>query len=568
MSRARAFVGAVLLSVAAAPAQVSSPPAANSESPRPGQSFSVESLDLRMVWLPSGDFELGSPAHEASRGADEGPQTRVSITRGFWIGAYEVTQAQWRAVMGTDTSRFRAPKLPVEQVSWNDAMEFARRVDSRERQAGRIPEGYAFTLPTEAQWEYAAKAGGKGAFTGNVDDAAWHDQNSGGTTHPVGTKKPNPWGLYDMLGNVWEWCSDWYAPYPGGTARNYAGPAAGFAKASRGGSWWAGPRGARPANRYRDMPQNGNDDLGLRLALVPGESPTAYVPLTKITGTVSLAGTDSMAPMVQRWIDVFRAHQPGISLTLASGPPPSAAAALVDRSATLAYTGRTLWASEVSAIVAARAHSPQSFRVGAGAYMDRNKTHTMAVFVHRDNPLRRLSMEYLRRAFAVPEAHATWGDLGAKGAWAPRSVRPIVAKLATGATNHVRQTGLLGADWSSRVRQFSTDEEAIAALEQDPAALCIAGLPFGTSMVRALSLSEQDTGPYYPPTLEDVASRRYPLARLLYVHAVTSAAAPLSPAAAEFLRFVLSHDGQRITIESGYLPLTAEILRAELVRLP
>ena len=139
----------------------------------------------------------------------------------------------------------------------------------RERAAARLPDGYIYALPTEAQWEFAAKASASGAFTAKVDDLAWHDQNSGPTTHPVGTKKPNALGLHDTLGNVWEWCADWYAPYPGGSAPDYAGPATGTAKASRGGSWWAGPRGARPANRYRDMPQNGNDDLGFRLALVP-----------------------------------------------------------------------------------------------------------------------------------------------------------------------------------------------------------------------------------------------------------------------------------------------------------
>ncbi|MDB6166025.1 MAG: hypothetical protein JWQ83_1165, partial [Lacunisphaera sp.] len=181
----------------------------------------------------------------------------------------EVTQTQWRAIMGTDLSRFKGPMLPVEQVSWHQAMEFCHRMTASERAAGRLPAGYVYTLPSEAQWEYAAKAGLVGAFAEKVDDAAWHDQNSGGTTHPVGSKKPNAWGLHDMIGNVWEWCSDWYAPYPGGNVIDYVGPEFGSSKASRGGSWWAGPRGARPANRYRDMPQNGNEDLGFRVALVP-----------------------------------------------------------------------------------------------------------------------------------------------------------------------------------------------------------------------------------------------------------------------------------------------------------
>lgn len=242
---------------------------------RANEDITLPGLDLHLVWLPPGELLLGSPDDEPSRGLDEGPVTRVSLTKGFWIGRTEVTQRQWHAVMGTNPSRFIGATHPVEQVSWQEAIEFARRIDARERAAGRVPPGYRYGLPTEAQWEYAARAGGNGAFTMNVDEHAWHDQNSGGSTRPVASKKPNAWGLHDMLGNVWEWCADWYAPYPGRAIPDFAGPAHGTAKASRGGSWWAGPRGARPANRYRDMQQNGNDDLGFRLALVPVIQPPA-----------------------------------------------------------------------------------------------------------------------------------------------------------------------------------------------------------------------------------------------------------------------------------------------------
>ncbi|HEY5552519.1 MAG TPA: SUMF1/EgtB/PvdO family nonheme iron enzyme, partial [Opitutaceae bacterium] len=239
--------------------------------PEPGHDFKLHDLDLVMKWVPPGEFDLGSPDDEDSRGVDEGPLTRVQLTRGFWLGRTEVTQAQWLAVMGTAPSRFRGPVLPVEHVSWHEAMEFCRRVTVAERAASRLPDGYHYSLPTESQWEHAAKAGVAEGVPADVDHQAWHDQNSGGTTHPVGLKLPNAWGLHDILGNVWEWCSDWYAPYPGGHVVDYAGPPDGVAssKANRGGSWWAGPRGQRPANRYRDMPQNGNDDLGFRLALVP-----------------------------------------------------------------------------------------------------------------------------------------------------------------------------------------------------------------------------------------------------------------------------------------------------------
>ena len=245
----------------------------NPTPPRAGNSFVLPHLDLALLWFAPGEFTFGSPDNENSRGSDEGPATRVTLTRGFWLGRTEVTQAQWLAVMGTDPSRFKAAVFPVEQVSWREALEFCRRLSASERAGRRLPAGYVYSLPTEAQWEYAAKAGATGAFAEKVDDLAWHDQNSNGTTHPVATKRPSASGLHDILGNVWEWCADWYGVYPGGTVADYAGLATSTAKASRGGSWWAGPRGQRPANRYRYMPQNGNDDLGFRLALVPDRTP-------------------------------------------------------------------------------------------------------------------------------------------------------------------------------------------------------------------------------------------------------------------------------------------------------
>lgn len=243
----------------------------------PGNDFQLLDLGLTMKWIPPGSFDLGSSDDEDSRGVDEGPLTRVTLSRGYWIGRTEVTQMQWFAVMGRERGRFRGPVLPVEQVSWHEAMEFCRRITAAERAAGRLPAGYVYSVPTEAQWEYAAEAGVPEGVPGNVNEQAWHDQNSGGSTHPVAQKHPNRWGLYDSLGNVWEWCADWYAPYPGGSAIDYTGPREGESgsKVNRGGSWWAGPRGQRTANRYRDMSQNGNDDLGFRLALVPAPQPVS-----------------------------------------------------------------------------------------------------------------------------------------------------------------------------------------------------------------------------------------------------------------------------------------------------
>ena len=518
---------------------------------------------MAMRWIVPGEFMLGSPANEASRGTDEGPQTRVTLTRGYWIGQTEVTQAQWRAVMGTDPSRFRGEALPVEQVSWFDAMAFGRRLTEVERAAGRLPAGHVYTLPTEAQWEFAAKAGLSGAFSRPVDDFAWHDQNTQ-QTQAVGTKWPNAWGFFDTLGNVWEWCYDWYAAYPGGAVQDPVGPPSGSAKASRGGSWWAGPRGARPANRYRDMPHNGNDDLGFRVALV-AELPGAAM--------VALAGTDSMGPMVQRWIAAFRLRHPEISLRFETGAPPTAAAGLAAGTATIAYTGRSLWASELASIAKTQGAAPRSIRIGAGAYNDVGKTHTMAVFVHARNPLRELSLDQLRQVFAVAAPGLTWRQLGLGGEWASRPVHSMAAKLGTGATNSVREAALQGLPWSGAVKAFPSDEAVVAAVAQDHLAMGIAGLPYtqawpgGGEPVRVLALAATNGASAFEPTRDNVAMRRYPLARLLYFHVFDSREQPLPGPARRFIEFVLSDVGQTIVGEAGYLPLTDDILQEELAKL-
>ncbi len=162
--------------------------------PRIGQTWKVGlpgNESLGMVWMEPGTFMMGSPASESSRYPDEGPQMRVTLTKGFWLGKYPVTQRQWLAVMGKNPSRFTAAGLDV-----------CKNLNEQEAAAGRLPSGYHYTLPTEAQWEYSCRAGTTGQFAGNLDDIAWYAANSGNSTHEVGTKQPNVWGLYDMQGNV------------------------------------------------------------------------------------------------------------------------------------------------------------------------------------------------------------------------------------------------------------------------------------------------------------------------------------------------------------------------------
>jgi formylglycine-generating enzyme required for sulfatase activity len=239
--------------------------------PEEGQAWTVPDLGLVLVPIPAGTFTMGSPDSEQGRGNDEGPQTQVTLTRAFWLGRTEVTQAQWEAVIRNNPSGFKGADLPVEQVSWDDAMAFCRRLTERERAAGRLPDGYVYTLPTEAQWEYACRAGTTGPYAGdgNLDDMGWYSQNSGNTTHPVGQKRPNAWGLYDMHGNVWEWCRDWYGNYPGGLVRDPTGPASGSYRVNRGGCWNYPATECHSASRYFLGPGDRLYFFGFRLALSP-----------------------------------------------------------------------------------------------------------------------------------------------------------------------------------------------------------------------------------------------------------------------------------------------------------
>lgn len=230
-----------------------------------------DSIPLQLQWIPAGTFTMGSPNDEPGRDADEGPPHRVSISKGFYIGTYEVTQIQWEVLMNENPAVFRrlpdAGNRPVESVSWQDCQKFLRRLNG-------LNLG-DFRLPTEAEWEYACRAGASTAFYWGddrlyreVDEHAWVNSRSYAMTHPVGQKKPNAWGLYDMSGNVWEWCSDWYAPYPSQEEReDPQGPSEGKAKVFRGGSWYDFPVSQRSANRHRHGLDQGYTAIGFRLVM-------------------------------------------------------------------------------------------------------------------------------------------------------------------------------------------------------------------------------------------------------------------------------------------------------------
>lgn len=236
----------------------------------PGQSRVVMELGLEMLYVPPGTFTMGSPEDEPARDGDESPQTEVTLTEGFWLGKYEVTRSQWQAIMGNSANEASNAEAaaPVDDVSWSEAMAFCHALTEREHETGLLPADFAYTLPTEAQWEYACRAGTTGAFAGSLETMAWCGGDGREAVHPVGGKFPNAWGFYDMHGNAAEWCADWYVDHlPGGSVRDPTGPADGTARVHRGGAWDSEARICRSAFRSAGDPEQHLG--GFRVALVP-----------------------------------------------------------------------------------------------------------------------------------------------------------------------------------------------------------------------------------------------------------------------------------------------------------
>lgn len=217
---------------------------------------------MDFVRIPAGSLMMGCSPGDAECYAEEKPAHRVVITRAFEIGKYQVTQAQYQAVAGTNACYFQGPNLPVEGVSWEDARKFCEALNGKK-------DGHHYRLPTEAEWEYAARAGDSSPHYGPLDEVAWYRDNSGGATHPVGEKKPNGFGLHDTLGNVWEWVQDWYGLdyYSHSPESDPKGPNSGEYRVARGGSWRGVARGlARVSSRYILKPGVRSIVVGFRCA--------------------------------------------------------------------------------------------------------------------------------------------------------------------------------------------------------------------------------------------------------------------------------------------------------------
>ncbi len=224
------------------------------------KTYTVKGVSFKMVGVEGGTFQMGSN----SDSYDEKPRHQVKLNS-FSIGQTEVTQELWEAVMGSNPSSFKGPKLPVEYVNWNDCQTFITKLNQL--------TGQQFRLPTEAEWEYAARGGNQSkgyTYSGsnNIDEVAWYDDNSGSNPHEVATKAPNELGLYDMSGNVWEWCQDWYGSdyYSSSPINNPTGPSSGSHRVIRGGSWYSNATLCRVANRNDCNPTYTNYYYGFRLA--------------------------------------------------------------------------------------------------------------------------------------------------------------------------------------------------------------------------------------------------------------------------------------------------------------
>jgi formylglycine-generating enzyme required for sulfatase activity len=229
-----------------------------------GEEQGVEIADgvrVTMCWVPAGTFTMGSSVREAGRFSNEDPMP-VQLSQGFWLAKTPCDQQTWSAIMKTNPSHFNSGILPVERVSWNDCQAFVGTLRP-------LGGGWRFALPTEAQWEYACRAGTTGEYAGNLDAMAWNNANSNETTHPVGTKQANMWGLQDMQGNVRQWCRDAYeSKLPGGIDPEVKN---GVGRVNRGGSWFTSGLDGRSAHRNFNSPDFVCSYLGFRLAAVPTE---------------------------------------------------------------------------------------------------------------------------------------------------------------------------------------------------------------------------------------------------------------------------------------------------------
>ena len=268
----RFVLAAVVLLCVGGSSLLADEPAKPAEVPVASEKAIENSIGMKFVPIPAGTFTMGSPAGEKDRSSDE-TQHQVTLTKSFYMGRTEVTQGQWKKVMGTEPWKGESlvregDDYPAVYISWDDAVEFCKKLSAKENRVYR--------LPTEAEWEYACRGGTKTAFSfgddeGELSKYAWFAFNADSIgedyAHQVAQKLPNAFGLHDMHGNVYEWCSDWFSEYPSGPLTDPQGPNTGSSRVLRGGSWYVGPNYVRCAHRYFNTPGHRYYNYGFRLLL-------------------------------------------------------------------------------------------------------------------------------------------------------------------------------------------------------------------------------------------------------------------------------------------------------------
>ena len=266
-----------------------STPSTSSPTTQPGKELTLDlgnSVTMKLALIPAGKFTMGSPDSEEYCGIDEVPQRVVTISKPFYMGVYEVTQEQWTAAMGTTPWKGKeyakdGATHAANYISWNDATDFCKKLSTKTGPSTGLRAGKTVSLPTEAQWEYACRAGSKTRFSYGDDDDysklgdyAWFDKNAWNIgekyPHAVGQKKANAWGLYDMPGNVWEWCADWWGSYANAGKADPSGPASGSYRMLRGGSFLDYAGFCRSSDRTNTGPADGSYDHGFRVVVPPG----------------------------------------------------------------------------------------------------------------------------------------------------------------------------------------------------------------------------------------------------------------------------------------------------------
>jgi phosphate transport system substrate-binding protein len=308
--------------------------------------------------------------------------------------------------------------------------------------------------------------------------------------------------------------------------------------------------------------------IGMALAPFPLHAEVAvdpalanYAPQAPLTGTISAAGDDDMETLMNGWVAVFRRAHPGVEIRLDVDSTATAAKALA-AGAEIAFVGRKMLDPELAVVVAAWGHQPVPVVVAGGSYDDKNKTHAEFVWVNPANPLQGITLAQLDAIFGdelrqgTPRTITTWGDLGLTGEWADKPIHAFRHR-SVGVTQFINETVLKGGTWRKTARLLDKAKEVPPAVAEDKYAIGLAGLGFANGLnVRALPIALSGGGGFVAPTMENIASRRYPLSRVVYLYVNQAPGKPLNPLVAEFLRAVLSKEGQLAAVRDGFLPLS------------